>query len=154
MPADLGFASLGNGPARVMVLHDWFCDHTSWDAALPYLTPERFTYVFADLRGYGASRDIGGSYTLDETAGDASGVGDQLGWTRFSLIGHSMSGLIVQRIAQLIPDRIERMVAITPVAPAGMKLDSPAVDFMRSVALADDDACFAVLSNLWGTRLS
>jgi len=102
MSTGIGFTTYGAGPIRVLVLHDWFADHSSWDAALPYLTPEGFTYVFADLRGYGASRDVGGSYTLDETAGDAIGVADQLGWTRFSLIGHSMSGLIVQRIAQLI----------------------------------------------------
>jgi hypothetical protein len=34
-------------PIRVLVLHDWFCDHSSWEAALPYLTPERFTYCGA-----------------------------------------------------------------------------------------------------------
>lgn len=58
MAADLSFTGYGEGPVRVLVLHDWFCDHSSWEAALPYLTSARFTYVFADLRGYGASREL------------------------------------------------------------------------------------------------
>ena len=154
MSADLGFASHGNGPVLVMVLHDWFCDHSSWDAALPYLTPGRFTYVFADLRGYGASRGVEGSYTLDEAAGDAIALADKLGWTRFSLVGHSMSGLVVQRIVQLALDRIARIVAITPVSPAGMGLDQPTADYLRSIALANDEERFSAVSPMWGTRLS
>jgi hypothetical protein len=54
----LGFTTYRHGQFRVLVLHDWFCDHSSWDATLSYLTPNRFTYVFADLRGYGLSREI------------------------------------------------------------------------------------------------
>jgi pimeloyl-ACP methyl ester carboxylesterase len=154
MPANLGFTTHGNGPLRVLVLHDWFCDHSGWDAALPYLTPDRFTYVFADLRGYGASREIEGACTLDEAAADAIALANKLGWTRFSLIGHSMSGLIVQRIPQLVPDRIARIVAITPVPPAGLSLDPPAVDYFRSIALAGDEERFSAVGPMWGARLS
>jgi pimeloyl-ACP methyl ester carboxylesterase len=155
MPAaDLGFTSHGNGTIRVLVLHDWFCDHSGWDAALPYLTPARFTYVFADLRGYGASLEIEGDYTLEEAAGDAIALTNKLGWTHFSLIGHSMSGLIVQHIAQLAPDRISRLVAIVPVPPGGMALDRPTVDHFRSIAFADDEERFAALGSMWGGRLS
>jgi len=154
MPAEIGFTRYGDGPTRVLVLHDWFCDHSSWDGALPYLTPARFTYVFADLRGYGASKEIGGDCTLEEAAGDAIALADRLGWTQFSLIGHSMSGLVVQRMAQLEPDRIERIVAITPVSPTGMGLDPGAIAFMRSIALGSDEERYAAVGPLWGTRLS
>lgn len=154
MAAELGFTQYGSGPRRVLVLHDWFCDHSSWEGALPYLTPGRFTYAFADLRGYGASREIEGDCTLEEAAGDVIAVADRLGWERFSLIGHSMSGLVVQRIAQLVAERVERVVAITPVAPAGMGLDSGAVAFMRSIALGTDEERYAAVGSLWGTRLS
>src|SRR5260370_2014093 len=154
MSTELGFTTYGYGPLRVLVLHDWFCDHSSWDAMLPYLTPDGFTYVFGDLRGYGASREIEGANTLDEATGDAMAIADRLSWTRFSLIGHSMSGLIVQRIAQLAPDRIARIVAITPGSPAGMGLPQAAVDHFRAIALADDDERFSALSPRWCTRLS
>jgi len=135
-------------------LHDWFCDHSTWDAALPYLTPALFTYVFADLRGYGASREMEGAYTLEEASGDAIALADKLGWSHFSLIGHSMSGLIVQRIAQRVADRIKRIVAITPVPPAGVGLDQPAVDLFRRIAFADDEERFSAVGGMWGARLS
>ncbi len=154
MAAEIGFTQYGDGPTRVLVLHDWFCDHSSWDGALPYLTPARFTYVFADLRGYGSSREIDGDCTLEEAAGDAIALADKLGWKQFSLIGHSMSGLVVQRIAQLVTDRIERIVAITPVSPTGMGLDSGAIGFMRSIALGSDEERYRAVGSLWGTRLS
>jgi 3-oxoadipate enol-lactonase len=154
MAAQIGFTTYGDGPRRVLVLHDWFCDHSSWEGALPYLTTERFTYAFADLRGYGASKEIDGDCTLEEAAGDAMALADHLGWARFSLIGHSMSGLIVQRIAQLAPDRIERVVAITPVSPGGMGLDSGAIGFMRSIALGTDEERYKAVGSMWGTRLS
>jgi 3-oxoadipate enol-lactonase len=154
MSTELGFTTHGQGPLRVLVLHDWFCDHSSWDATLAYLTPDHFTYVFGDLRGYGASREIEGTNTLDEAAGDAIAIANKLGWTQFSLIGHSMSGLIVQRIAQLAPERIARIVAITPVSPAGMGLPQAAVDHFRAIVFADDEQRFAALSAMWGTRLS
>ena len=154
MPAPIGFTRYGDGPIPVIVLHDWFCDHSSWDAALPYLTPSRFTYIFADLRGYGASQNMEGAFTLEEAASDVVAFADHLGWSRFSLIGHSMSGLVVQRLAQLVPDRIARIVAITPIPPGGMKADEATLSSLRSLALADDDGRFAVMVTFWGTRLS
>lgn len=136
------------------MLHDWFCDHSVWDPVLPYLSTQTFTYVFADLRGYGASRAIDGSYTLEEAATDVIALADRIGWRRFSLIGYSMSGLVVQRILQLATDRVERVVAVTSVPPAGLGMDEPAVELFRSMALASDDDRFAALAPMWGARLS
>jgi 3-oxoadipate enol-lactonase len=154
MQPELGFMKLGDGPIRVIALHDWSCDHTSWDTVLPYLTPEQFSYVFADLRGYGASREIAGAHTLDEAATDVIALADRLGWTQFSLVGHSMTGLVVQQIAQLIPDRVLRVVAITPAAPVSMGLDEDSIKFFQSIALASDEERFAMVTSLWGMRLS
>jgi 3-oxoadipate enol-lactonase len=60
----------------------------------------------------------------------------------------------VQRIVQLAPERIARIVAITPASPAGMGLPQAAVDHFRAIAFADDDQRFAALSQMWGARLS
>jgi 3-oxoadipate enol-lactonase len=152
--ADLGYITFGSGPIRVIALHDWSCDHTSWDTVLPYLTPDQFTYIFADLRGYGASRGIAGSHNLDEAAADVIALADRLGWAQFSLVGHSMTGLVVQQVAQMIPERVLRVVAITPAGPTSMGLDDEAIGFFRSIALANDEGRFVTVTSLWGTRLS
>jgi hypothetical protein len=31
----LGYAQYGNGPVRVLVMHDWLDDHSSYDAVMP-----------------------------------------------------------------------------------------------------------------------
>jgi 3-oxoadipate enol-lactonase len=94
MSAELGFTTYGHGPLRVLVLHDWFCDHSSWDATLPYLTQDRFTYVFGDLRGYGSSREIEGTNTLDEAAGDAIAPARRA----YPRIGDQSAHVIVSRL--------------------------------------------------------
>ena len=154
MRADLGFKPYGEGPVRTIVLHDWFCDHTNWDATIPYLTPDQFSYVFADLRGYGDSRHLSGDYTLEEAAGDVIGLADRLGWKTFSLIGHSMSGLVVQRIPQLVEERVSRVVAITPVPPGGVGLDQATVEMFQAIALGGDQQRLSTVGSMWGDRLS
>jgi pimeloyl-ACP methyl ester carboxylesterase len=51
----LGYVQYGDGPIRVLVMHDWLGDHSSYDALMPWLDGRAFTYVFVDLRGYGLS---------------------------------------------------------------------------------------------------
>jgi pimeloyl-ACP methyl ester carboxylesterase len=52
----LGHETLGTGPTTVIVMNDWLCDTSTWDDARAYLDGARFTWVFADLRGYGRSK--------------------------------------------------------------------------------------------------
>jgi len=75
-----GFTTYGRGLLHVLVIHDWCCDHSTWHHMLRYLTPDRSTYVFGDLRGYGAFREIEGTHTLDETSADAIDIANKLGW--------------------------------------------------------------------------
>ena len=41
--------------------------------------------------------------TIDEIATDALALADELGFASFSLIGHSMGGMAIERIAALAP---------------------------------------------------
>lgn len=154
MSPHLGFTKFGSGTRPVIVLHDWYCDHTSWDSVIPYLSPDRFTYYFADLRGYGDSIKTPGEFTLEEAVSDVIGLADKLGLNKFSLIGHSMSTVIAQRLAQVAPQRLERMVLVTPVNPEGFKCDAAAVEYFTSLALADDVKRVAAHAPIWGPRLS
>lgn len=139
-PADLGYTSHGGGAAPVLVLHDWNGDHTNWDAILPYLDGETFTWVFADLRGYGLSRAIAGRHTAAEIAGDCLRLADRLGWGRFRLIGHSMTGVAVERLCVDAPERIAGAVVVCAVSAAGTRFDPGTKDFFRRTI--DDDEAF------------
>lgn len=78
-------------------MNDWLCDTSTWDSARNYLDTTRFTYAFADLRGYGRSKSRAGSYTLPEAVNDVLVLTKALGWGRFAIVGHSMSALVALR---------------------------------------------------------
>ena len=109
-----------------MVLHEWLGDHVNWEQVLPDLDPARHTFVFMDLRGYGWSRCMSGSYTLDEAVADVLRTADELAVSRFHLIGHSMSGLVAQKIATQAPSRIQSVTLFSPVPPTGFLADEAA----------------------------
>ena len=116
----IGYTCLGNGPEHVLVMHDWNGDHTTYDATAAYLDGSAFTYAFVDLRGYGKSRDISGDYTVAEVAADCLAVVDELGWQRFHVMGHSMTGMATQRIALDAGSRVKSAIAVCPVSAAGL----------------------------------
>jgi pimeloyl-ACP methyl ester carboxylesterase len=118
-----GVLTHGQGDHRVLVLHGWFGDASSWKPWLRHLDRSRFTYAFPDYRGYGARRGEPGDHTMAEIAADALGIADELGWERFSLLGHSMGGKAMQRVLADAPDRVVRMVGVSPVPAAAVPMD-------------------------------
>ena len=73
----LGHDRIGTGPNRVVVMNDWMADTSTWDGARRYLDLDAFTWVFADLRGYGRSKALDGPFDLVVSADVISHVGDQ-----------------------------------------------------------------------------
>lgn len=141
----LGHVVVGSGPEPVLVLHEWLGDHTNYDGAQPFLSPAAARYVFADLRGYGLSRDLAGTYTMAEAAADAVALMDSLGVGRFHVVGHSMSGMIAQYLAATRPDRVKSVVLISPVPASGFKADATAMAKLRAV-ISDDAALRAAVN--------
>lgn len=144
---------VGHGPIHVIVLHGWFGSAGAWQAYADVLDRERFTYAFMDYRGYGSRRAETGDYTLSEIAADTRALADELGWSRFSLIGHSMGGKAIQRVLADAPQRIERLVALTPVPASGVPFDGPGWDLFSSAATSPE-ARAAIIDGSTGTRLS
>lgn len=135
----LGHDVHGHGPVPVVVLHEWLGDHTNYDPVRPYLDGGAFTWVFADFRGYGLSRHLGGAYTAVEAAGDVLALMDSLGHRRFAVVGHSMGGMVAQKLAALAQDRVACLVGVAPVPASGFPADEAAKARMRAV-LEDDPA--------------
>lgn len=145
--------SVGRGPNKVLVLHGWFGSAEAWRPIFPALDTERFTYAFMDYRGYGERGDEIGEYTIEEIARDALALADQLGWDKFNLVGHSMGGKAVQRVLANAPQRVRRIVAITPVPASGVKFDEATWTFFSSAA-TEAQVRHAIIFNTTGARLS
>jgi 3-oxoadipate enol-lactonase len=149
----LGHCRIGAGPARCIVLHEWLGDHVNWEQTLGYFDPDRHTLVFADLRGYGWSRDMTGEFKLGEATADILRLADELQFSRFHLIGHSMSGLIAQDVAVQAPSRIESVTLFSPVPPTGFHADDAAMRTLNAVIDEDEAASRAITartSNRYG----
>jgi 3-oxoadipate enol-lactonase len=140
----LGHCRVGNGPVLCVVLHEWLGDHVNWEPVLPYLDPARHTFVFMDLRGYGWSRGASGNYTLDEAVADVLRTADELAISRFHLIGHSMSGLVAQKIALQAPGRVQSVTLFSPVPPTGFRADEAALKALNAVIDEDEAAARAI----------
>lgn len=145
----IGYTRHGSGPERVLVMHDWNGDRTNYDPVLPYLDGSTFTYAFVDLRGYGKSRDMAGEYTVTEVAGDCLAVVDEIGWDRFHVIGHSMTGMATQRIALDAPSRVKSAIAVCAVSAAGLPMDDETWGFFSSTT-QDDDAFRGLIKGVTG----
>jgi len=150
----IGHAKVGSGANAVLVLNDWIGDTSSWDGARAYLDGVRFTWAFADLRGYGRSRGRAGDFTVEEAAADAIELAGALGWQRFAIVGHSMSSLVALHLAQHRPDRIRRTVVVGPPPPAGFGADEARLDSLRAVGRGDDSTRMNWLRARLGDRMS
>lgn len=128
------FHRVGNGPHPVLVLHGWFGDAHSFEPIEPWLSRDAFSYVFMDYRGYGSRKETRGAYSIDEIASDALALADALGYRTFSLIGHSMGGMAIERIATYAPERVRALVAVAPVPCGGIAYDTATRRFLEDAA--------------------
>jgi pimeloyl-ACP methyl ester carboxylesterase len=125
----LNHKTLGSGDKKVLFLHELMGDCRNYEPCLPYLDTTNFTYYFIDLRGYGLSKDIIGEYTCEEAANDIKNLITHLSLDEVYLVAHSMSTMIAQKIA-LIDKRIKKLILITPISAAGIKMEQKAKEKM------------------------
>jgi pimeloyl-ACP methyl ester carboxylesterase len=79
--------------------------------------------VALDLPGFGGTPVVDGDQlTVDAYADLVLAVADALGWSTFSLHGNSMGGLVSVLVAAAHPDRVERLVLVSPALPPSSPL--------------------------------
>lgn len=102
----------GHGGARVLALHGWLDNAASFVPIAPHL--EGLDLVALDLPGHGASAHLpaAAEYTLVAAARAVLAAADALGWSTFSLLGHSMGGATATLVAAAAPQRVERLALI------------------------------------------
>lgn len=111
----------------VLALHGWLDNAMSFELLAPQL--EGLRIVALDMAGHGHSgrRAPGAGYQLWDYALDALMAAEQMGWERFSILGHSLGGIIAVLIAGAVPERIESLALIDGLVPdTGEAAQSPA----------------------------
>jgi haloacetate dehalogenase len=108
----------GTGPP-VLLLHGFPQTHYCWHRVAPALT-QASTVVVCDPKGYGESRSapggpLGEGYSKREMAAELVELMAQLGFERFSVVGHDRGGRVAYRMALDLPDRVERLAVLNIV---------------------------------------
>ncbi|MBW0237986.1 alpha/beta fold hydrolase [Pseudomonas sp. D1HM] len=96
----------------VIALHGWLDNANSFARLAPRLSGLRI--VALDFAGHGHSdhRPQGAGYSLADYAFDVLCVAEQLGWTQFALLGHSLGAIVSVVIAGSFPERVTRLALI------------------------------------------
>lgn len=97
---------------RVLAMHGWLDNAATFDLLAPLL--ENCRIVSVDFPGHGFSDRMPAcsTYHHSERVIQMLQVADALGWDTFSIMGHSMGGVIGMFMAAVLPERIEKIVAI------------------------------------------
>ncbi|WP_294606925.1 alpha/beta fold hydrolase [uncultured Roseovarius sp.] len=110
----------GSGPALVLV-HGYLGGADQWHDMIAHFAPG-FDVIAPDLPGCGGNADQQGPDRIGDFARAVLALLDDLDVTEFTLLGHSMGGMIAQELARLVPHRVTRLV-LYGTGPLGMMPD-------------------------------
>jgi pimeloyl-ACP methyl ester carboxylesterase len=101
----------------IMALHGWLDNSASFFALAPLL--QNVFFVAVDLAGHGRSghRKTTLPYNIWEDIPEIFTIAEQLGWKKFSLLGHSRGAIIATLAAGTFPDRIAHVALIEGMLP-------------------------------------
>jgi len=145
--------SIGSGDRHVLAVHGWFGSARGWGSLPDFLDRSTYTYAFMDLRGYGGRQEVAGEFTMEEAAADAITLAGELGWDRFSVIGHSMGAKVAHQVLLQAPDRLDKLVGLNPVPPGAVPMDEQGWElFSGAAANAGNRA--AIIDFTTGSKLT
>lgn len=110
-----------------------------WDSArIP--NSSRLHAVALDFTGHGLSSHLpkGCAYSVNHYPFDVTRAARFLGWEQFSLVGHSLGGMVSQYYGSLFPERVRKMVVLdgfgyfyTPPSQVAKRLRNNMVQLLR-----------------------
>jgi (E)-2-((N-methylformamido)methylene)succinate hydrolase len=101
----------GAGPP-VLLIHGVGGRLENWDGVVAALGG-RFTTIRYDLRGLGESTKVRGPYSAELFAEDTLALLDHLAIRRCHVAGHSLGGIVAQRLALDAPERVDRLALLS-----------------------------------------
>lgn len=104
----MNYRRSGSGPTVVLV-HGFLLGSGFWRPLIEYLEPT-YDVIAPDLPGFAGSGHMPALPNMDDFSNAVLALMDDLGVYRFSTIGHSMGGCIVQQMALDAGTRLNKLV--------------------------------------------
>jgi pimeloyl-ACP methyl ester carboxylesterase len=114
---NLAYLDIGGEANPLLLLHGLTDSSLSFSGIAALLPGRRL--IIPDLRGHGSSASPNVGYSLADFAVDARLLLLKLGIGFVAVAGHSLGGMVAQRLAGLFPEMIERLILIGTSASAG-----------------------------------
>lgn len=90
------------------------------------LKDKGFRVVIPDQIGFGkSSKPKRYQFTFQQLAENTKSIADDLGITKFHLVGHSMGGMLATRMALMYPDSVEKLILVNPIGLEDYRTFSP-----------------------------
>lgn len=101
----------------VIALHGWLDNSASFDVLAPQL--DNVQCLAVDLAGHGLSDHRVGlvDYPIWSEIAAIYAIADQMGWSRFALLGHSRGAMMSFLAAGIYPERITSLILIDSIVP-------------------------------------
>ena len=106
--ADLFYSTRGAGPVCLVLST---IGTKPYERLTPPPLPERFRFVYVDLRGSGQSTGEPAELTFDVLAEDLEAVRRSLGVEKVAVLGHSILGMLAIEYARRRPDSVSHVIA-------------------------------------------
>jgi len=117
----------------VIALHGWLDNAATFARLAPKLAGMRIVAVDFAGHGHSAHRPPGAGYALWDYVHDVLLVAEQLGWSRFSLLGHSMGAIVSVLLAATFPERVQRLALIDGLVPPTVEADGAVATLAESL---------------------
>lgn len=117
-----------------------------WDLVIPRLERAGHRAVAVDLPGHGRRAHERGRASVASYARAAADAAIQAGLSRAIVVGHSMGGIVIPKVAELIPARVAHLVFLAAVvlrdgeSLLGTQMAAPTRPMFRGLALAGGGA--------------
>lgn len=119
------FDALAGGPADgrpVLLLHGFPQAGAAWEHQVAALGAHGYRAVAPDQRGYSPEvrPDSPYDYAVEDLVGDVLAIADELGWSRFDLVGHDWGGAVAWWTADGHPERLRTLAVVSTPHPAAL----------------------------------
>lgn len=143
----LPFRRMGTGQPLVLV-HGYLGGSAQWQGQLEAFASTH-DVIAPGLPGFGSASQLPGAESIAEFAAVVMKCIDRLGIGSFTLLGHSMGGMIVQEIAARHADRVERLL-LYGTGPLG-RMPDRFEPLEVSMERLDADGIFATADRICAT---
>lgn len=119
----MSYHRCGQGDTTLLFIHGWGINKTYWKPQLDAFCPQ-YRVVAVDLPGFGQSGKNREDWSFDQYAQDVKKGMDHLGLKKVILIGHSMSGDLILKVATTYPENIIGLIGVDNLHQPGAPMDS------------------------------